>query len=246
MKNKYWAKKKYSIIDPDEYTKDRFSTPAGRMIDETEKKTVVDLLLGYLPQNTENKLKILDVATGIGRLAFFLERNLKQAEIIGVDINENMLNKAQQIVKKNRSKVKFIKGDIYNLPFKNGQFDVVAGLRFSMHLPQIDKVIKEFSRILKKDGLLIFDIFNYRSILRFKLSNRKNKSDCGFYTIGEITRIAKIYKFEFLDKKGILFFGESLLRKFPDKFLFSLSLLDHPPKFIERFSTKIVLCFKKL
>lgn len=246
MKDKYWAKEKYSTIDPDEYTKDRFSTPAGRLIDETEKKAVPDLLLRYLPKNTEKKVKILDVATGTGRLAFFLERNLKQAEITGVDINENMLEKAKQFSQEYDSRVKFMKGDIYNLPFQDSQFDAVVGLRFSMHLPQIDKVIREFSRILKNNGILIIDIFNYQSILRLKFFHRhNNKEDCGFYTIREITQIAINYKLELLEYKGILFFGETLLRKFPGKLLFLLSPIINPPKLLEKFSTKLVLCLQK-
>ncbi len=245
MKTRYWAKKKYSIIDPDEYTKDRFSTLAGRMIDETEEKAVAYLLLGYLPQNTENKLKILDVATGTGRLAFFLERNLKQVEITGVDINENMLKGARDIAKEKKSKIIFIKGDIYHLPFKKEQFDVVVGLRFSMHLPHIDKTIKEFSRILEKGGILIFDIFNYHSVLRIKLGNMEKK-ECGFYTIEEITKVAQNYGFKLLEHKGILLFGETILRKISGKVLFLFSTIIRPPRFLEKYSTKLLLCFKKI
>lgn len=267
--DKYWAKEKYSQIDPFDYEKQRFKTRAGELIDFTEKKAILDLLGKYAfhhlpsksPFGTSNvlvmfdcgghlegakKLKILDVATGSGRLAFFLEKNLKQTEITGVDINENMLERAQELAQENNSQVKFVKGDIYNLPFKDNQFDAIVGLRFSMHLPQIDKVIKEFLRVLKSGGILIFDIFNYQSILRLKLLNsHNNKEECGFYTIGEITRITKSYKFKLQGYKGILFFGETLLRKFPDKLLFLLSPIINPPKLIEKFSSKLVLSFKK-
>ncbi len=244
MKAKYWARETYSKINPVEYTLHRFTSPSGRLIDDAEKKSVLNLLFSS-GINNKRKLKILDVATGPGRLAFFLEEHLEKAEITGVDINENMLRRAKQIAQKNDSKVKFVKGDIYNLPFQNSRFDVVVGLRFSMHLPRINKAIEEFSRVLKDDGILIFDIFNYRSILRLKLGNMEKK-DCGYYKIEEITKTALNYGLKRLEHKGILFFGETLLRQFPDELLFLLSPLIYPPKLMEDFSSKLVLCFKKL
>lgn len=245
MRNKYWAKEEYGQIDPVDYASRRFTTSAGELIDEAEKKSVLNLLL-----NSEivrrKELKILDVATGPGRLAFYLENHLQEADITGVDINENMLKRAGKIAENNQSKVRFMEGDLYNLPFEDGQFDVIVGLRFSMHIPQIDKVIKEFSRILKNDGVLIFDIFNYNSILRLKsMDSHSKKEDYGFHTIQEINGITKDYGFEFRGYKGILFFGETLLRKFPSRLLFLFYPTITPSKLIERFSSKLVLCFRK-
>lgn len=245
MKDKYWAKKKYGKMDPTDYEIQRFQTPSGRLIDETEKKAVLDLILQTGIEKVE-KFNILDVATGPGRLAFYLEEKLSNTEITGVDINENMLKCARKIAEDNKSKIHFIKGDIYNLPFPDSQFDAVVGLRFSMHLPQIEKVIKEFSRVLKNGGILIFDIFNYQSILQIKLMNSHNNNEkYGFYAIGEITKRAKSYKLEFLGYKGILLFGETLVRKFPYRLLFLLFPLINSPKLIKSFSTKLVLCFRK-
>lgn len=245
MRAKYWAKNKYSQVDPVEYALQRFSTPAGKLIDEVEKNAVLDLLLSSgITQKKE--LKILDVATGPGRLSFFLEEHLRNAEITGVDINENMLDRAREIAKDNKSKIHFMKGDIYNLPFKESQFDAVMGLRFSMHLPEIDKSIKEFSRVLQKGGILIFEIFNYHSILQLRLMNPHNKkTDCGFYTIGEITRIVKNYNFEPLGYKGIFLFGETIIRKFPRKYIRYLNILNNLPSFLENISSKLVLSFFK-
>ena len=129
MKHKYWARKKYSQVDPIDYALQRFTTPAGKIIDEVEKKSVLDLLLNSGINRTK-KLRILDVATGPGRLAFYLESHLRKAEITGIDINENMLQRARKIAVDNKSKVNFMKGDIYKLPFNENQFDVVTGLRF--------------------------------------------------------------------------------------------------------------------
>lgn len=245
MKNKYWAKNKYSKVNPADYENIRFGTNAGKIIDEAEKESVYKLLKKYIPKTSQGTYRILDVATGPGRLAFYLEKHLPAADITGVDINNNMLEKARRFAQENKSKVKFVTGDIYKLPFIDNQFDAVVGLRFSMHIPPIDKVIREFSRILKKDGVLIFDIFNYHSILKLLTHNIK-KEESGFYTIAEMTQIAGNYRCKLQGYKGILLFGETLLRIFPDKLLILLSPLINPPKLVDRFSSKLVLCFKKL
>ncbi len=299
MKDKYWAKNKYSAVDPLDYETARFRTNAGKLIDEAEKKAVLDLLEKYAFHHPPSrspclrrqafghlegakKIKILDVATGPGRLAFYLEDNLREAEITGVDINENMLRRAREIAGEKKVKrsptlrsghqffrsfgarnpapsarlkvtlpknlssghsgagvnINFIKGDIYHLPFKEKQFDAVVGLRFSMHLPDINKIFQEFSRVLKKDGILIFDIFNLDSVLRLR--------DSGYYTIKELEQIARKSNFYFQEYKGIILLGETIIRRCPEKLLSFVHNIVEPPKWLERISTKLVLAFKKL
>lgn len=228
----YWAKRKYAHIDADQYEDERFRYPAGEMIDVVEKKSVLELLPDNKPVN------ILDVATGTGRLAFFLEKYSHAANIIGVDINNNMLIKARKSARENSSSVTFRRGDVYKLPFPGTQFNAVVGLRFSMHLPNLKTVFREFSRVLKDDGVLVFDIFNADSLLRFKASS-------GFYSLPDICRLAKDCGFQFQDCRGLVLFGETVLRVCPPKLLFLLTPLVKPPKPIDRLSTKLILSFRK-
>lgn len=237
MKDKYWAKNKYSKVDPLDYETARFRTNAGKLIDETEKKAVLDLLLNSGIENKKD-LKILDVATGPGRLAFYLEDNFRNAKITAVDINENMLKRAREIAGEKKVNINFIRGDIYQLPFKENQFDAVVGLRFSMHLPDINSIISELARVLKKDGILIFDIFNLNSILRLRSS--------GWYKVSDLIDLLPQNGLEFVQKKGLFLCGETIHRRFPDKLFFLLSAFVRPPLFLQDFSTKIVLCFRKI
>lgn len=245
MKHKYWAKKKYSQVDPVDYALQRFTSPAGKIIDEIEKKSVLDLLVNS-GINQKKTLKILDVATGPGRLAFYLENHFKKAEITGMDINGNMLGRAKKIAQDNKSNVKFMGGDVYNLPFKDGEFDVITGLRFSMHLPQIDKVLKELSRVLKGGGVLIFDIFNRNSILRLRyLYSNEKKSNLGFYTKHEIAVIANKNGLVFLSKKSILPLGETILRLIPRQLLNLAGSIINSSFIMKDFNSKLVLAFRK-
>lgn len=246
MRDKYWAKKKYSQVDPADYTLQRFSTPAGKLIDEAEKRAVLDLLQ-HSGREYKKELKILDVATGPGRLAFYLAEHLRDAKITGVDINENMLRRARKIAGEKKVKIDFIRGDIYQLPFKEKQFDAVAGLRFSMHLPDINSLISELARVLKKDGILIFDIFNQKSILRLRSSGKNSgRQFSGWYKVSDLVDLSAQKRLEFVQKKGLFLCGETIHRRFPEQLLFMISVFISPPLFLQNFSTKIVLCFRKI
>ena len=112
MKDKYWAKNKYSTVDPLDYETARFRTHAGKLIDETEKRAVLDLLLNS-GVDYKKEPKILDVATGPGRLAFYLKDNLQEAKITGVDINENMLRRAREVARGKKLNINFRVFEIY-------------------------------------------------------------------------------------------------------------------------------------
>lgn len=230
-------------MDPADYENKRFNSPAGQLIDEVEKKSVLDLILKN--KNPGDNLKISDVAAGTGRLSFYLEKYLANAEIFALDINETMLAAAQKKARKNKSKVKFTRGDLYKLPYEGEKFDIVVGLRFSMHLPQMGKVLSELQRVLRKDGILIFDIFNKRSLLGIKLLKQQNPSDLGFYTKEKMINMAEKVGLEYVEDKGIMLFGETILRKLPNRLLNLFALFNKPPFFFADYSTKIIICFRK-
>ncbi len=248
MRDKYWAKKQYGNLDASLYEKERFNFPSGKLMGEIEKQSILMLLTNNNSYGKTRKLQILDVATGTGRLAFYIENYYKKSIITGIDINENMLKEAKKNSKRNRSKVKFIKGDLYNLPFKKASFDVVVGLRFSMHLPDLNRVLSEFSRVIKKDGVLIFDIFNLNSILWFRqFFQMKKAEELGYFSLKRIMSIAEKNGLRFENIKGIWFLGETITKIIPSSFLiFFIPILIKPPFFLEKYSEKIILCFKKI
>lgn len=226
----YAAREKYSRLNPVDYERDRFTGASGEAIDSVEKDAIAKLL----GRNGRSLETILDIATGPGRLAFYLEGLFGKSRICAVDINKNMLSRATGLAKKRGSKVKFFHGDIYKLPFADNTFDVVAGLRFSVHLPHLKRVLEELNRVLKKDGTLIFDVFNPQSILFFR-----NKE--GYYSLKKIKNLAKDTGFVLTDYLGILSLGETLVRKLP----FTIASWLMVP-FLGRFSTKLVCSFRKI
>lgn len=111
------------------------------------------------------KLKsVLDLSCGTGSQVFWLAK--RAYELVGVDINSQMLKVAKNKAKKEKLSLKFIKGDMRTSQL--GKFDVVITIFNSIgHLSKVDfaKALQNINRNLKPNGLYIFDIFNLNFLL---------------------------------------------------------------------------------
>ena len=97
---------------------------------------------------------ILDVACGTGAVASFLFKKAKK--IYGIDLAPQMI----KVAKQKNPQINFKVGDALDLPYKDSFFDVVVsrGVLISHLLKgSKKKLIKEYSRVIKPGGFLIFD-----------------------------------------------------------------------------------------
>lgn len=132
----------------DDYDASRYSTEKQKIIDTAAKTVVLDLL-----GNIEGK-SILDCGCGTGRFADIFARS--GANAIGMDISENMLS----IAKRKVPFAKFIRGDVFSLPFKEKKFDIVVCSQVLTHLHKYKEPLLEMKRVMKENGTIIIDIRN--------------------------------------------------------------------------------------
>lgn len=102
------------------------------------------------------QVNVLDVGCGGGFLSNGLAKN--GLSVTGVDLSESSLATAQRF-DETRS-VKYLKADAYQLPFANNSFEVLTAMDFLEHVEHPEAAIREFSRVLKPDGLFVFHTFN--------------------------------------------------------------------------------------
>ena len=98
--------------------------------------------------------RALDLACGTGDIALAVA--CRGAQTVGLDITHRML----QLASRRASPVRFIAGDMGNLPFRSEVFDLVTtgyGLR---NVPDLDAAIDEVARVLKPGGRLLSLDFN--------------------------------------------------------------------------------------
>ena len=112
---------------------------------------------------------LLDVACGSGSLSFLMEK--KGFDVVGVDVSEDMLQRA--IVKKQaeKSNVLFLKQDARNLDLFGTIRACICSLDSVNHFETIDDVKTVFQRIglfTEKGGVFIFDVntlYKHKNIL---------------------------------------------------------------------------------
>lgn len=116
---------------------------------------------------TNKNAVVLDVACGTGDLAVELQTNA-EAKIIGTDFCRPMLSIAFDKNAKNKTKIPYVEADGMNLSFADNSFDAVTiafGLR---NFSNWQDGLKEFHRILKKDGKLVVLEFSTPIVPGFK------------------------------------------------------------------------------
>lgn len=109
----------------------------------------------FRDQPKARALRVLDVATGTADLALALKRARPDAEVIGVDFAEPMLELGRRKAAKRGLTVRLEQGDGLALPYERAQFDVLSiayGLR---NFADIDGGLREFHRVLRPGGRLV-------------------------------------------------------------------------------------------
>jgi len=148
------------------------------------------------------KCTILDAAGGTGFYSIPLVA--KGQEVIILDLSKGMLLKARD--KLRAEKIETVLGDAENIGFSNGAFDVVLCHLALCHFPEPIKALKEFQRVLRKDGVLSLIVENkaFFSIIEAFRGNidealkRLNSKEL-FVNIGELPRIRTFEKRELIN-----------------------------------------------
>ncbi|MBI2548203.1 methyltransferase domain-containing protein [Candidatus Woesearchaeota archaeon] len=97
--------------------------------------------------------KILDVGVGTGKNIPYYHQN---AEVIGIDFAQNMLERAKQrLQKEGRKNVTLLQMDVEHLEFPENTFDYVITSCVFCSVPNPVNGLKEINRVLKPTGKLI-------------------------------------------------------------------------------------------
>ncbi|MCH5227117.1 MAG: bifunctional demethylmenaquinone methyltransferase/2-methoxy-6-polyprenyl-1,4-benzoquinol methylase UbiE [Muribaculaceae bacterium] len=121
-----------------------------------------------LPQ--KDNLKILDVATGTGDVAFKLHKLFPEALITGIDLSDGMLDIAREKLNSlpagEQKFLAFGKGDSLGMPFHQGEFNFITVAYGVRNFSDLRKGIDEMRRVLAPGGVLcIIELSTPRSFL---------------------------------------------------------------------------------
>ncbi len=157
--------------------------------------------LEYFQDNLNEKDIVLDIGCGDGRLTALIAGRVKN--VIAVDHQKFPLEMAGVICKHlGIDNIRFEQKDARNLGYKSESFDKVTCFDVIEHLPKEDseKMIKEITRVLKKDGWLFLTTPN-RKELRARIFGHK-LIDKHYYEYS-VEELKKIFENDFTEIKFI-------------------------------------------
>ena len=114
--------------------------------------------------------EILDAGCGVGA---FSEPLVSKNMVCGVDFSEKSLEFAKQ------RGLKGYCGDLGQLPFEDGKFDLILCIGVIQHIKEYKKIIVELGRVVKPGGTLLIETLNKFSVQR-KLLDFIGKSNKNF------------------------------------------------------------------
>lgn len=112
-----------------------------------------------LVQNTflKSNSYVLDVGCNTGFVSFEIA-NLTNCKVVGIDISEKMINRANQFLLNYypnlKGRVNFKKIDATKMPFPDNTFDLVVSGGSTAFIKDIPKAIKEYVRVVKPWGFI--------------------------------------------------------------------------------------------
>ena len=172
---KFWLKKQNKIFD-------------------SLKISLTKKVVNFLKSKAKNG-KILDVGCGESLTSKYLKKGYYT---VGIDFSDA----ACKLARKNTDKV--VKGDIFKMPFKKNEFDIVFNQSVIHTVDKPLLLLKEMSRVTKRPGMIILTVPKRFSLIHIenKLSKLMGKSSIWdvhqhFYSRKELAKLVASLKFNF-------------------------------------------------
>jgi len=162
--------------------------------------------------NIQPGQRVLDLGCGTGTLAVMLKRSSPEAQVTGLDADEQVLAIARTKAERSNVQIKLDHGLAYELPYPDGSFDVVLSSFVIHHLNSSDKLraFQEVRRVLRPGGwfhILDFgrpvDLLTRVQALVFKMFEQTADnfngripsmlSGAGFDSVSEAERVTNIF-----------------------------------------------------
>lgn len=103
------------------------------------------------------KRRILDIGCGMGGLDILLVKEYGAAEVVGIDVENPVLEKAKQYASEENlsDKLTFTLVDPGPLKFEDASFDIVFSKDALLHISDKQMLFSEIHRVLKRGGIFV-------------------------------------------------------------------------------------------
>lgn len=113
-------------------------------------------LLQLMDQEDKTFPRILDVGVGFGKSLLCLDEQFHPENIVGLDIDPQVIEEARYWAEQCHANVEFKIGNAAKLEIADDSFDMIFCHQTFHHLVDQESAIREFYRVLKPGGVLLF------------------------------------------------------------------------------------------
>lgn len=163
-------------------------------------------------------IRALDVGCGGGFSCEFMAS--RGVLVSGIDQSAKCIHAAQKHAEISEFKIDYRQAVAESIPYDDATFDVVVCVDVLEHVENVQRVISEVYRVLKPNGLFLFDTINRtfksRLVMIWLLENTLKQIDRGvhnwnkFIKPEELTEWLQAGRFKNIEIKGFDIFGEGL------------------------------------
>jgi len=122
---------------------------------------------GYLLPHLEPGMSLLDVGCGPGTITADLATRLAPGRVVGVDASAEVIAEARMLVAHRPDGPTFEVGDISNLDYEDGTFDVVHAHQVLQHLGDPVAALVEMRRVCRPGGLVAARDGDYPAMIAY-------------------------------------------------------------------------------
>ncbi len=139
---------------------------------------IISRLVQQLAREFQAGAQVLEIGCGTGNTLAVLNREWTKGPVTGVDLFYDGLKFARQ-----RVDCRFVQGDINELPFPAGTFDLICLFDVLEHLPADTEILRSLHDLLTPNGLLMLTVPAHMSLWSYFDEASKH---CRRYEVGEL------------------------------------------------------------
>jgi ubiquinone/menaquinone biosynthesis C-methylase UbiE len=111
-----------------------------------------------LRHGIEPGMRVLEVGPGNGTYTLGASQRLGgEGQLVAVDIEPKVIERLQKRIRsEGTTNVEARVADVYELPFEDSSFDLIYMIAVINEIPDIPQALKEFFRVLRPSGTLVF------------------------------------------------------------------------------------------
>lgn len=119
----------------------------------------------YLLPRLLSGADLLDVGAGPGTITADLAELVSPGRVVGIDRSPEVLAQASELAtERGLRNLSFAAGDVYDLPYDDGSFDVVHAHQILHHLSQPVQALREMRRVARDAGIVAVRDADYHAM----------------------------------------------------------------------------------